>query len=670
MEWISVDLALPENTRAKRAYAAYARSLQTSLRKGENFNAILSQRAQMLSNSSNLPKEHQAKYRASALVLTDLALQGRQLRIRRDNTVSIAAHAYSSSRNSARDAIRMQELLRRDAQLARPSVKAFIKRMETKKRFNDRSVSIVDLMRDGHELTTALRNARKSPTNEKSLDAVVRPYIQFVDPRERCRFTGLRLMDIWRYFRHTWTNQYTSVPGRSMSLLVRDAGAKDHPVMGIAAISSPIIQIGDRDKWLGWHPDTFINRVQVNPTPRLARWLHTTLDAAIREIYVADLIGLGLVTRWRINHPSLEAVNRLRVYATQQKKRHLKVASRIDFKDDATNAHSVIHWRGQARTPLFRSKRAKALADLLDVRLQIRAHFKENLTAERLKEFASSGAGRRAIAKILRKAKADRVGVAMADVTVCGGVQPYNAILAGKLVSMLVAGPSVVAEYKRRYSHAVSKIASSMAGRPIIRSPDLVYLGTTSLYGNGSSQYNRVRVPAKLLGGTPEAHLEYKEIGRSESFGTSQFSDETVAALVDCLRQSMDQQRIHSIFGEGSSPRLRKVREGLALLGFPDHELLQHGRRRGVYGVMLASNACDYLIGLDETPQYLVPIDGETGEQAIVSWWRHRWLSRRIQSDEVLKKVAEHRQVDPMYHGARVRLPTRDNSASMGRGPN
>ena len=206
-----------------------------------------------------------------------------------------------------------------------------------------------------------------------------------------------------------------------------------------------------------------------------------------------------------------------------------------------------------------------------------------------------TGAGRRTAARIVRKAKADRVGVAMADVTVCGGVQPYNAILAGKLVSMLVAGPSVVAEYKRRYSNAESKIASSMAGRPIIRTPNLVYLGTTSLFGNGSSQYNRVRVPASLLGGTSDAHLEYKEIGQSESFGTSQFSDETVAAVVDYLHQCTDGNRVQSIFGEGSSPRLRKMREGLALIGFPDQTLLQHGRRRGVYGVMLASNARDYL---------------------------------------------------------------------------
>ena len=134
---------------------------------------------------------------------------------------------------------------------------------------------------------------------------------------------------------------------------------------------------------------------------------------------------------------------------------------------------------------------------------------------------------------------------------------------------MLVISPAVIAEYQRRYAKAVSQIASSMAGRPIIRPSKLVYFGTTSLYGNGSSQYNRVKLPTSLLGGAEEDYITYKELGQSEAYGTSQFSDETVEAIVKCLRQSTNGERVQSIFGEGVSPRLRKVREGLALLGFP-----------------------------------------------------------------------------------------------------
>ena len=108
------------------------------------------------------------------------------------------------------------------------------------------------------------------------------------------------------------------------------------------------------------------------------------------------------------------------------------------------------------------------------------------------------------------------MGIAMADITVCGAVPPYNPILGGKLVAMLAASPEVVEAYRRRYRDAESEIASSMAGRPIVRPAELVFLGTTSLYGVASSQYNRVRVPADRVGGRPEAVIRYLELGRSE----------------------------------------------------------------------------------------------------------------------------------------------------------
>ena len=662
MAWDSVDIALPNNARASREYVAFARALQTTMRQPEPSSNILALRKRMLSASCDLPTKHQAIYRASALILTDLALQGWQLMVDQDDRVAVTAPLLSTSREQARKMIRMQELLKRDAQLAKPSVKAFINSMEHKRLFCDRFVSIYDLMRDGRDLSNALRNARSSPAIGDAPGETIKPYVQFVETEKRCLFTGLRLMDIWRYFRHTWTNQYTNVPGRSIMLLVRDAAAVNHPVMGIAAISSPIIQIRERDMWLGWHPETFVQRVQSKPTAKLAIWLHTIVDTAIKEIYAADFVQLKLVSRWRIKHPTLNVIRNLRDYAAQQKKRHVRFSRRADFQSKETDMGAAGYWRRQARTPLFKSKRAQALAELLGVRMQLHSHFGTQYTAQRLEAFVDTHAGRKAIAKIARKAKADRVGIAMADISVCGAVQPYNALLGGKLVSMLAVSPSVVAEYKRRYSQAVSQIASSMAGRPIVRAPNLVYFGTTSLYGNGSSQYNRIKVPATVLGGTSDAQLMYQEIGQSESYGTSQFSDETVNAIVVCLRQSTNGERVHSIFGEGVSPRLRKIREGLTLLGFPEQTLLQHGRRRSVYGIMLATNVREYLMGIDQIPRYIVPVEDGSGNQAIVSWWRRRWLSGRIQSDQVLEQVAQHRHIHPICHGARVPLSSPDDA--------
>jgi len=260
--------------------------------------------------------------------------------------------------------------------------------------------------------------------------------------------------------------------------------------------------------------------------------------------------------------------------------------------------------------------------------------------------------GRKAIADIVRRAKAEAVGTEIADLTVCGAIAPYNALLGGKLVSMLAVSPSVIRAYRERYSDYASVIASSMAGRPIRRRTNLVFIGTTSLYGSGSSQYNRVRIPAEVLGGR-EA-VEFRKLGRSRSFGTSHLSDQTVTALVRLSEQSRTGVRVNSIFGEGVNPKLRKVRDGMDLLGWPSEELMRHGRQRIVYGVSLVSNLLPYLIGAESEPHYFFRRNVKDDVERISEWWITRWLSPRRRSAEVLTAVAEHHVDRPVRHGARV----------------
>jgi Domain of unknown function (DUF4338) len=142
------------------------------------------------------------------------------------------------------------------------------------------------------------------------------------------------------------------------------------------------------------------------------------------------------------------------------------------------------------------------------------------------------------VQSLIRRVKAERVGVAIADITICGAAAPYSHLLGGKLVAMLAAGPEAVEAYRQRYRNAESVIASSLAGRPIVRQADLVFLGTTSLYGSEPTQYTRVHVPCEELGGTPGEAIRYKLLGSTKGFGTFQFSDETVEALQRALSQT------------------------------------------------------------------------------------------------------------------------------------
>ncbi len=647
----------PLRSKASReAFVQHVRALAKA-RRDERADELLEKaRAEFVADVKASRRADRQALLAAGLVVSDLATQGWIISVCGEY-VMIRPPEPVTDRAAEKVRIRRQELVKRNAQLRQPSVQRFLDSMERQRLHSGQYVSIYSLMRDGRELADGLREARTHLNNgwAEALSKLVDPYLQFVTSENAaCEFTGLRLMDVWRYFRHTWTNQYTSVPGRTMAFLVRDRAAANHPVMGIGALSSPIMQIRERDAWIGWHPDRFLERVRQEPTRELAKWLVDTLDAAIDELYVADLLEDEVLSTRDLTAPSVAAIERLLQEGAERRREHHRYARSRDHKRMREELSGDEHWVARARTHLFRSKRALALATYLRARAILNEAFDGRPTAEKLAALAATGYGSDAIRWVLKKAKADRVGIAVADITVCGAVQPYNALLGGKLTAMLAASPEVVHEYRRRYARAESEIASSMAGRSIVRASKLVLLGTTSLYGVGSSQYNRIKIPADRIGGAGQDVICYEELGRSEAFGTSQYSEETVDALVDLVQQS-DAQRVNSIFGEGVSPKLRKVRQALDLLNLPSGMLLRHHRPRVVYAVSLIRNLADYLIGLAKQPDYIIPANHGPGATAVIgAWWRERWLRHRITSDEVLEEVARHTRVHPITHGARV----------------
>jgi hypothetical protein len=67
--------------------------------------------------------------------------------------------------------------------------------------------------------------------------------------------------NIFRIFRYFWSSPASDYVGRRMRFLIRDDGAKNSPVIGIAAIGSSIIHISERDKWIGWDKETRTKRI-------------------------------------------------------------------------------------------------------------------------------------------------------------------------------------------------------------------------------------------------------------------------------------------------------------------------------------------------------------------------------------------------------------------------
>lgn len=603
---------------------------------------------------------HQAGFRVVVSVLCDLCLQGWSVRLNR-RSVDLVRPVALLEPGLERRRIRRMHAVNRDVQLLKQSVRDFVRSLERKRLGPNRDwVSIFSLMRDGRELAGKLRQLNDLPSDEAKVEAcrtIIRPYLQLVAADQQCEHTGIPLGEIWRYFRHTWATEYQTVPGRNLMLLVRDAAAPYHPVLGVAALASPVVHLALRDEWIGWAPQQFISELRRNPSVRWAKWVTTKLEKLISEIFVEDLIQDGVTSDADISTPSEESIARLEEEASRARERHHLHPTKAIHKTPTKDVRDH-EWRRRAETHLFRFKRCTALAELLRARLRLKDAGFTIPTKETLSRLLSTGEGRQAVETVRKHVKAIHIGNDVLDITVCGAVAPYAEILGGKLVAMLLTSPEIVRLYSQRYGKAISIIASSMAGRRVARRPQLAALTTTSLYGAEPNQYTRVSVPVSSVGGGGEDAITYKKLGLTRGQGSYHFSSTTVDLIETFLAQSANSRSVNSIFGEGVSPRLRKIRGGLDACGFPTDEVLTHGSPRVIYGVSLAKNLREVLLEGSKRVEYLIhPNCGTEATTCISDFWIRRWLIGRIAKGHVPDRVERHTLVSPVEHGARICLP-------------
>jgi hypothetical protein len=582
-------------------------------------------------------------------VLCDLVEQGWLLELRAHRVVLVPPSVDGDAQQE-KDRVRQSHLVERTRLLRQEDTRKFVREMESAKLHHGRWVSVLSLLRDGVELRKQL--SVESPC----LRDIVQPYLQFVDPVQVCEHTGLRLQDIWRYFRLTWTTVPQSTPGRRMMILVRDRAAAFHPVIGIAAITSPVVQLGVRDQWVGWREQEFLQAIQEKPSKTIAEWVLSGVDDMIESLYLDDFFASGL-TKKELRHPSRQTIKTLRKQATKLRQAHVRYARTGGHKAASMNPETS-DWKQQATTYLFRSKRALGLAKALETRLNLLECGFTKASRSNLLSALSQTSGRKAVAAVLRHHKSKHVGIDMCDISVCGAIAPYTHLLGGKLVSLMLMSPQVVDQYRSRYKGAISIIASAMKGKAVQRVPRLVMLGTTSLYGVTSSQYNRLVIREADLPGLLQGDLAYKLLGKSIGFGSYHLSSATLNEMGRLVQQRQQGRRVNFIFGEGVSPRFRLAREALDLVGLPSDAILRHRSARLVYGVSLARNFRELLLGFASRPSYYFRsgIAPEAATAAIASFWQKRWLSGRVKSPSVLDAIAFHSLQYPVRHGGRVNV--------------
>ena len=439
-----------------------------------------------------------------------------------------------------------------------------------------------------------------------------------------------------------------------MRILIRDAAAEMHPIIGIAAISSSIVQQTDRDLSIGWEPGLVLANLRKAPTHQDAKWLLDSLLGLIEGVRADDL-----VTPEEIKAPSAAKIQELEALAKHEMRRHKTSAKGRNYRKTQEGEE----WQALSDTPLYRAKRAETLSRLLGIRFSFQASGFTKASARRLRLALESAEGRKAVAHLVRHVKATSVGIHMMDINVAGSIAPYNTLLGGKLVSLLLASPEVRNQYEERYGRAPSIIASAMKGAEVIRRPHLVLLCTTGLFAGGSSQYNRIRYVPDAA--EPSRKVEFLKLDQETSFSTSHLSQRTLTEMRLNEEQWYDGSDVHGIFGEGVNPKMRKLREGLTHLGFPAQKLLQAGSPRSIYLVPLASNFCDILLHRARRPHYILPHnDAKEATSELAEFWRTRWLRKRVRHAGIIEKVAAESLSDPGSHAALVSLPASSGNNS------
>src|SRR5262249_54208623 len=155
---------------------------------------------------------------------------------------------------------------------------------------------------------------------------------------------------------------YKSIPGRSIMILIRDAAAPNHPVIGIAALGSSVVQHSVRDRWIGWHPETFIATLLKNPTAKIAKWLLSSINVLMQGIYQEDLRRERLIKPANIRDPSEAVVKRLIEESALAIKRHRRDPQKEIHKVTKSDLADPEYWERETLTHLFRAKRCKQLA--------------------------------------------------------------------------------------------------------------------------------------------------------------------------------------------------------------------------------------------------------------------------------------------------------------------
>ena len=185
-----------------------------------------------------------------------------------------------------------------------------------------------------------------------------------------------------------------------------------------------------------------------------------------------------------------------------------------------------------------------------------------------------------------------------------GALPPYNKILGGKLIAMLMTSSKIRRAFKKKYLNQVTLIQKRKLPA------NLLFITTTGAYGK-SSVYNRL----KFVDDKVSIY-----IGSSKGSGSFHIPNYLYEKLINYLKQrNYDTERG---FGSGPSRKLRLIDQSLRLLNFSTGA--KHGVERAVYLFPFAKNLED-VIQKNRKPKWFIRKEDE-----LTDFWKSRWVLPRL----------------------------------------
>ena len=593
---------------------------------------------------------HSLMLRTTCLLVADLIDQGWEFAIGTDR-VTLKPPGLTPgpgvSPQQIKERIRRSLQAGRTRQLQEPSVRHFIRRMERVVARAEGRSSIADLIDDGRELERHLLKLRRLPREEQE-QRLRRP--------DRSRGRGLR--------ERLQMPDHRSQPDRYLAVFPSHLVAGIPPDPGAAAAAAdPQCRApqpaGDRHRPAGEPGDAPQNPGQLD------RLDAAGLGAGHRQGRLGHQVSprphcCGASTRrsprfrWddlasaeEIARPTQRVIFRLELLAAGAAERRTRQLQEF-YAENRTSRHLEVRdasedtdWRTASEDHLYVRKRAEVLGSLLAARLAFDGRRPARRSAPRVP--ATGGDGRRAGGRSTPRSRNSASSVSQARWSMSASAAPCiptTNCSAASWSRWLLHSKEVRDIYEAQYGGRISLIASQMAGPPDAPLGTPKVLTTTSLYGVGSSQYNRLKLRAAEHPGLPH-DLSWRlfdgdEEDLTSGYGTVHLGSATVEALRELSAFTHGANRVNNRFGEGSSPRLRQIREGLDALGLESNHILHHATPRLFCASELEPDARDQLLGFCQSGNTIPPFAA-----AISAGWRRRWLLNRIQNDDVLDRVGK-----------------------------